>query len=290
VLGNDSQVAQAIKDAIDVGYRHIDTASFYQTEKGIGIALKNAIDSNQVKRDDMFITSKVWNNQHARASVVENIRGSLKTLGLTYLDLSLIHWPTNFKENAGDYPKFENGSIIPRRNVKHDYLETWKGMEDAHKLGLTKSIGVSNFNARQLQRVLRAAKIKPVINQVECHPNLNQQKLLEYCQRNGVQMEAYAPIRRADKELLNDPVLKEIAAKHNKTPAQVAFRWQIQRGVVVIPKSSKKTRMLENIDIFDFNISDADMKKILGMKQKERIYDIPGIQSHPDYPFNAAYK
>jgi aldehyde reductase len=287
-LGDDSQVEQAIKDAIDVGYRHIDTASRYDTEKGIGIALRQAITSRRVKREDMFITSKVWNNMHSRPKVIESINASLKNLGLKYLDLALIHWPTGFFEEKDPnfYPKYKNGSVIPRTWEKDDYLETWKGLEDAVNLGLTKYIGVSNFNIRQLGRVLDEAKIKPVINQVECHPYLNQQKLLEFCQKNNVLLEAYAPIRRADKELLNDPVLTEIAAKHNKTAAQVAFRWQIQRGVVVIPKTSKKSRMIENLDIFDFNISDEDMRKVLGMKQKERYYDIPGIQNHPDYPFN----
>ncbi len=167
-LGDDSQVEQAIKDAIDVGYRHIDTASRYDTEKGIGIALRQAITSRRVKREDMFITSKVWNNMHSRPKVIESINASLKNLGLKYLDLALIHWPTGFFEEKDPnfYPKYKNGSVIPRTWEKDDYLETWKGLEDAVNLGLTKYIGVSNFNIRQLGRVLDEAKIKPVINQV----------------------------------------------------------------------------------------------------------------------------
>jgi diketogulonate reductase-like aldo/keto reductase len=167
-LGNDSQVAQIIKDAIDVGYRHIDTAYLYYTEKGIGIALRQAIASRRVKREDMFITSKVWSNMHSRPKVVQSIQESLKNLGLKYLDLALVHWPVGFYEEKvfNPYPKYKNGSIIPRTWQKDDYLETWKGMEDAYKMGLTKSIGVSNFNIRQLGRVLDEAEIKPVVNQV----------------------------------------------------------------------------------------------------------------------------
>jgi aldehyde reductase len=167
-LGNDIQVTQAIKDAIDVGYRHIDTAYRYDNEKGIGVALRQAIASKRVKREDMFITSKVWNNMHSRPKVIESINASLKNLGLKYLDLALIHWPTGFYEenDSNSYPTYKNGSLIPRTWEKDDYLETWKGLEDAVKSGLTKSIGVSNFNIRQLGRVLDESEIKPVLNQV----------------------------------------------------------------------------------------------------------------------------
>ncbi len=168
-------MAQAIKDAIDVGYRHIDTAYRYDTEKGIGIALRQAMVLRRVKREDMFITTKVWNNMHSRPKVIESINASLKNLGLKCLDLALIHWPTGFYEDkdSNSYPKYKNESIIPRTWQKDAYLETWKGLEDAVKLGLTKSIGVSNFNIRQLGRVLDEAEIKPVVNQVFMRKDYN---------------------------------------------------------------------------------------------------------------------
>jgi diketogulonate reductase-like aldo/keto reductase len=163
---NDSQAYLAIKEAINSGYRHFDTAYRYNNEKGIGTAVKELIAQNRIKREDVFITSKVWNNFHSRPLVVEGLKLSLKNLGLEYLDLALVHWPTGFKEGNDPFPKFSNGSIIPRTWQKDAYLETWKGMEDALKLGLTKSIGVSNFNSVQLKRVLDEGEIKPVVNQV----------------------------------------------------------------------------------------------------------------------------
>ncbi len=169
----DSQAYIAVEEAINSGYRHIDTAYFYNNEEGIGTALKNLIAQNRIKREDVFITSKVWNNFHSRPLVVEGLKISLKNLGLEYLDLALVHWPTGFKEGNDPFPKFSNGSIIPRTWQKDAYLETWKGMEDALKLGLTKSIGVSNFNSVQLKRVLDVAEIKPVVNQVLVFKNFS---------------------------------------------------------------------------------------------------------------------
>jgi diketogulonate reductase-like aldo/keto reductase len=162
----DSQAYITVKEAINSGYRHFDTAYFYNNEKVIGTALKDLIAQNRIKREDVFITSKVWCNFHSRPLVVEGLKISLKNLGLEYLDLALVHYPTGFKEGNDLFPKFRNGSIIPRTWKKDAYLETWKGMEDALKLGLAKSIGVSNFNSVQLKRVLDVAEIKPVVNQV----------------------------------------------------------------------------------------------------------------------------
>ena len=164
---NDTEISKAISDAIDVGYRHIDTAWLYNTEKGLGLSLDRALRSKAFKREDFFITSKVWNTYHRREKVVDSIRQSLDNLGTSYLDLTLIHWPTGFKEGTDNYPKYDNGSIIPRKWSKAAYLETWKGLEDAVEQGLTRSIGVSNFNARQLHKLLKRAKIMPAINQVK---------------------------------------------------------------------------------------------------------------------------
>jgi diketogulonate reductase-like aldo/keto reductase len=175
---NDSQAYLAIKEAINSGYRHFDTAYRYNNEKGIGTAVKELIAQNRIKREDVFITSKVWNNFHSRPLVVEGLKLSLKNLGLEYLDLALVHWPTGFKEGNDPFPKFSNGSIIPRTWQKDAYLETWKGMEDALKLGLAKSIGVSNFNSVQFKRVLDVAEIKPVVNEVLVF------KIFHSCQNN----------------------------------------------------------------------------------------------------------
>ncbi|XP_023242823.1 aldose reductase-like isoform X2 [Centruroides sculpturatus] len=255
---------QAIKDAIELGYRHIDCALFYENEEEIGEAIKEKIDDGTVKREELFITSKCWNTYHSKDKVLESCQKSLKALKLDYLDLFLVHWPMGYK-----------------------------GMEECHKRGYVRSIGISNFNISQIKRLWENANIKPVMNQVESHPYLNQLELLEFCNRLNIKVTAYCPLgapyrygsKPGEKNLLEDPKLKEIASKYNKTTAQVALRYQIQRGVIVIPKSSNKERLKSNIEIFDFQLSQDEMKAIEGLNCNIRTCPMIEVKNHPYYPF-----
>uniref|UniRef100_A0A834VGY2 Aldo-keto reductase family 1 member B15 n=1 Tax=Sarcoptes scabiei TaxID=52283 RepID=A0A834VGY2_SARSC len=286
-LGDDETVKRAIRTAIEDGYRLIDTAYIYGNEEFIGEILQELFKSKQIKREDLFITTKVWNNHFSRESVLKSIENSLRKLKLNYLDLVLLHYPTGFIENQGDYPKYQNGSIIPRTWQRNGFLESWQGMEQAVRNRLTKSIGVSNFNRRQIRSLLSRATIRPVLNQVENHPNLKQEKLRRYLMANQILLQAYAPIRRADKDLLSNPILVEIGKKHGKSSAQVALRWQLDRKVPIVVKSSNPKRIKSNIELFDFQLDQEDMNKIYSIEEKARIYDIPGLKGHPDYPFDS---
>jgi len=284
-LGSNQEVIRAVKDAIDSGYRHIDTADRYENEKAIGTALEEIFASGKVKRDQLYITTKVWNNQHTEELALKSVRRSLDNLKLDYLDLVLIHWPVSF-QSGGDYkPLNANGSVIGADLGKENFELAYKGLERAVQLGLTKSIGVSNFNIAQLERVLMIARIPPVINQVESHPFLAQEELLEFCTRNGVRLEAYSPLRRADPDLLENETLKRIANKYGKTVVQVVLRWQIQRGVVVIPKSSKLKRMRENRDLFDFSLSKGEMHEIGALNRNDRVIKYTDGLHLEEYPF-----
>ncbi|KAH7638480.1 aldo-keto reductase family 1 member b10-like protein [Dermatophagoides farinae] len=287
-LGNNSVVKRAIKSAITNGYRLIDTADIYGNEQMIGDILQELFKEGIINRDDLFITTKVWCNHFSKSSVIKSIQQSMQKLKVSYIDLVLLHYPTGFKENDDQdkYPKFKNGSIIPRTWKKDSYLETWESMEQAIRNNYTHSIGVSNFNRRQIKTLLSKATIKPVINQVESHPNLKQKLLLKYLLENQIIMQAYAPIRRADKELLNDPRLIAIGENHNKTSAHIALRWQLQRSVPIVVKSSNPKRIKSNIQLFDFQLTNDEMKQIDMIDEKQRIYDINGLTNHPDYPFN----
>ncbi|KAJ3618787.1 hypothetical protein MTP99_005598 [Tenebrio molitor] len=239
------EVRQAVKDAIDIDYRHIDCAHVYGNEKEVGEAIKDKISEGKVKREDLFIT---------RA-----IKTTLSNLQLKYLDLYLIHWPLGYKEEGELFPTGEDGKI---QFSDIDYVDTWKEMEQLVQKGLTKSIGLSNFNKRQIERILSVATIKPVTNQVECHPYLNQRKLIDFCKSKDITITGYSPLgspdrpwaKPGDPQLLEDPKLKEVAKKSNKTPAQVLLRYQIQRGVITIPQSVTKSRIEQNFNVFDFEL------------------------------------
>lgn len=270
------EVSEAVKNAIDCGYRHIDCAHFYGNEKEIGVAIREKIAEGAVKREDLFITSKLWNNSHRPDLVEPTCKRSLADFGLEYLDLYLVHWPFAYKEGEDLEPKDENGKIIGS-NV--DYLDTWKEMERCVDLGLTKSIGLSNFNSQQVDRVLKACKIKPVTNQVESHPYLNNKKLIAHCKERDITITSYFPLgspsrpwAKADEPvLLEDPQLGAIANRYGKTIAQVILRYLVEVGTIPVPKSSNPIRMRMNIDIFDFQLSPEDIKLIDGFDQNFRI-------------------
>ncbi|MEK3740773.1 MULTISPECIES: aldo/keto reductase [Paenibacillus] len=241
-----AELIQAIKSAIKHGYRSIDTAAIYENETGVGQAIQEALQENNLSREELFVTSKVWTADMGYEETIAAYETSLAKLGLEYLDLYLIHWP-----------------------VKGKYKESWRALETLYKEGRVKAIGVSNFQIHHLEDVLKDAEIKPMVNQVELHPYLNQQELLDFCKEQGIQLEAWSPLMQG--QLFDQPVLKKIAAKHGKSVAQVIVRWDLQRGIITIPKSTKEHRIIENVDVFDFNLSDEDMTLINSLNQDQRV-------------------
>ena len=241
-----AELVHAIKSAIAHGYRSIDTAAIYENESGVGQAIKEALEENNLSREDLFITSKVWTSDMGYEATITAYETSLAKLGLEYLDLYLIHWP-----------------------VKGKYRESWRALETLYQEGRVKAIGVSNFQIHHLEDLMKDAKIKPMVNQVELHPYLNQQELLSFCKEQGIQLEAWSPLMQG--QLFDQPVLKQIADKHGKSVAQVIVRWDLQRGIVTIPKSTKAHRIIENVAVFDFQLSDEDMALINNLNQDQRV-------------------
>ncbi|CDQ66389.1 aldo-keto reductase family 1 member A1-A [Oncorhynchus tshawytscha] len=298
------QVKQAVLTALDCGYRHIDCAAAYSNEQEVGEALALRLGPGKaLRREAVFLTSKLWNTQHHPDDVETACRKSLIHLGLNYLDLYLMHWPMAFQRGTELMPKRADGSVC--YDDIH-YQETWVAMESLVDKGLVRAIGLSNFNARQTDDIISIAKHKPVVNQVECHPYLSQAELLSHCRSVGVCVTAYSPLGSGDRPwaspdepcLLQDPGLGAIALRHSMTPAQVILRWQVQRGVVCIPKSVTPSRIQQNIQVFDFSLSDEDMKQMESFSRNER-YIVPSVErdgkrvwrdaEHPHFPFNEPY-
>lgn len=285
------ELKDAVKAAIYCGYRHIDTASNYRNEHLIGEAIAECLDEKIINREDLFVTTKLWNNSHSRGSVPIALRKSLKALGLTYVDLYLIHYPIGYQEGDILSPVDDKGKVI---TSDVDYVETWQGMEDAKREGLTKSIGVSNFNAHQLSRILQSCSIVPTMNQVECHPYLNQAKLLEFCRAHGIELTAYSPLgspgridpRLQEPYLIEDPLVKYLAKKYSRSPAHILIRYQIQRNVVVIPKAITPAHIKANFQALTFDISKEDMAKLDGLNRNCRFMKFERCLDHKYYPFN----
>jgi methylglyoxal/glyoxal reductase len=234
---------RGVRNALKIGYRQIDTAELYGNEKDVGRALRES----GIRREDVFITTKVWNSNQGYDSTLYACEGSLGRLGLSYVDLYLIHWPV---QGLGD--------------------ETWRAMIKLLHQGKTRAIGVSNYSIRELNELLDKSDIVPAVNQVEFHPFLYQEELLRFCKNNKIQLEAYSPLTRGKR--LNHPNILELAKKYNKTPAQVLIRWSLQHNVVVIPKSIHEARIKENSQVFDFQLEPKDMKLLDSLN--ENLYTV----------------
>lgn len=288
------QVYEAIKAALDCGYRHIDCALAYQNENEVGQGIKEKINDKTVTRDELFVTSKCWNTYHKKEKVIECCKKSLAALGLDYLDLYLVHWPLDYQEGDVLFPKNDKGEML-LGDV--DYIETWEGMEECFRKGLVRSIGLSNFNSEQIKRVLDVCTIKPVMLQVECHPYLNQCNLIEFCKKHDIQVTAYSPLGSPDRpwvkadepSLMEDERIKELAEKYGKTPAQILLRYQVQRNVIVIPKSVTKERIEDNIKLFDFEFTSEEMEMLNNFGQEYRYCHLNWMKNHPHYPFNIPF-
>ena len=240
------ELVNAVKTAIKHGYRSVDTAAIYGNEEGVGQGIQEGLKEAGISREELFVTSKVWNADLGYESTIAAYETSLKKLGLAYLDLYLIHWP-----------------------VEGKYKDAWRALETLYKEGRVKAIGVSNFQIHHLEDLMKDAEIKPMINQVEYHPRLTQKELQAFCQANDIQFEAWSPLMQG--QLLDNEVIQEIANKYNKSIAQVILRWDLQNGVVTIPKSTKEHRIVENANVFDFELTKEEMEIIDGLNQNHRV-------------------
>ena len=238
------ETAQAVQTALEVGYRHIDTAEMYRNEAGVGEGIRNS----GVPREEVFVTSKLNNGFHAHDDALKAFDGTLEALRFDYVDLFLIHWP------------------LPGIDV--DYVETWKAMEEIYASGRAKAIGVSNFNAHHLRKLHGETQVIPAVNQIEVHPYLAQEELRAFNAQHQIATEAWSPI--AQGKVLDDPAVLRVAERVGRTPAQVTLRWHVQRGDIVFPKSVTRSRIEENLAIFDFELSEDDLREITALDRNER--------------------
>lgn len=270
------ELKKAVKDALYSGYKHIDTATNYENEEIIGEAMAEVFAEGKIFREDVFVTSKLWNDAHGEGQVIPALQNSLKRLKLDYLDLYLIHWPVAFRHGV-TFPKSPN-DYLSLEEVP--LIDTWKQMEQAKNNGLAKHIGVSNFSVKKLKDLISKATIKPEMNQVELHPLLQQDALLAYCKSENIHVTAYSPLGSGDRidamkaesepNLMALPEIVEIAKKHNIPASRVLIAWHIQRGCAVIPKSTTKEHIISNFKAAGVSLTEADMETISSLNQNYR--------------------
>lgn len=242
----DEEVATVVKNGILKGYRLIDTAQIYDNESGTGQRIKEGLAATGLTREELFVTSKVWNNYLSYDETIAAFEKSLALLQLDYLDLYLLHWPG-----------------------KNAYQESWRALEDLHQAGKIKAIGVSNFQSHHLKELLAAAKVKPVLNQVELHPKLAQKELRDYCQQQGIKIQAWSPLMQG--QILQHPILVKMAQRHHVSPAQIALRWHIQQDILLVVKTVNPDRMEQNQQLFDFSLSEEDMHELNRLNEDHRV-------------------
>jgi len=246
-----TETTRIVSDALEVGYRHIDTAAIYGNEEGVGQALA----SSGIDRSELFVTTKLWNDNQGTQSALDAFDESLEKLGLDYVDLYLIHWPT------------------PARDT---YVESWKTLAKIRESGRARSIGVSNFLVPHLERIISETDIVPAVNQIELHPAGQQAEVAAFSRQHGIHIEAWGPLGQGKYPLLEEPVVTAAAEAHGKTPAQVIIRWHLQTGNIVFPKSNRRERMIENFDVFDFELSNTELATISALERGGR------VSAHPN--------
>ncbi|MEN8075793.1 aldo/keto reductase [Clostridioides difficile] len=243
--GDESETIDVVKYALNKGYRQIDTAAFYGNEEAIGKGIKES----SVKREDIFLVTKVWNDNHGYSNTIKAFEESVRKLGVEYLDLLLVHWPTKLNS------------------------ETWRAFEDLYELGKVRAIGVCNFKKGHLEELKKTSRIMPMVNQIEIHPCFGQKELVDYCKDNNIQVVAWSPIMRG--KLLEVPLMVELAEKYDRSIAQIALRWHIQKDIIPIPKSSHYGRISDNINVFDFELSNEDIIRIDALDRNENVSSTP---------------
>ena len=271
------EVGDAVLEALKIGYKHIDCAAVYGNEAEVGQALQEAFELNIIKRQRLWVTSKLWNNAHKSEDVIPALKQTLKDLQLNYLDLYLMHWPVAFKSGLKGFPE-KDEDFLSLDEVP--IIETWQAMVEAKKQGLVKHLGVSNFSIPKLQNLIDKTDDQPEMNQVELHPFLQQDELLDFCHKNDIHLTAYSPLGSGDRSaqmkaddepsLLDDNTIKAIASKHNASPAQVLISFHLHRHTAVIPKSTNPGRIKENLKSANLKLDEADLNKIKDLDRHYR--------------------
>lgn len=271
------RVGEAVEAALEAGYRHIDCAAIYGNEAEIGDALARVFARGEIGREDVHITSKLWNNAHRADDVRPALEQTLTDLKLEALDLYLIHWPVAFRPGLEGFPESESDFLTPQQAPID---ETWKAMLAVRDQGLARHVGVSNFSIPKLERLTAPGLEAPEMNQVELHPYLQQDELLAWCREHGVVVTAYSPLGSSDRPdrmksadepaLLEDEIIGEIAAKHSATPAQILIAWAVARDTIAIPKSTHRGRIRQNLESAGITLDDADMNRIRGLDRHYR--------------------